>query len=280
MATKKKETQKSDEIAEEEVIEEVAVNTPEGDTDAIPEKSMFERLAEPFPASEIEWRAGATNQQKTKAMALAYITARAVMDRLDDVIGPGNWQDEYKPGPNGGISCGISIRDPHNLNVDRWVTKWDGAENTNFEGVKGGFSDAFKRAAVKWGIGRYLYKLDAVWVACEQRGKSIVLKATPPLPKWALPSVDSLQDQIDQIAGKPAVIIPPDDDTDPVRNTGKQKPDSQPVGRQVSWPGNVVKALVDAGLAGDPKVAVQMLSQSDLPEDVTAEDAVAHFKSD
>jgi hypothetical protein len=30
-------------------------------------------------------------------------------------------------------------------------------------------SDAFKRAAVKWGIGRYLYRLPNVWAPCEYR---------------------------------------------------------------------------------------------------------------
>lgn len=139
-------------------------------------------LAEPFEATDIEWRAGVTNADKTSALALAYISSRAVMERLDRVVGPGGWRDEYKPGPNGGVICGISIRCG-----EEWVTKWDGAENTDFEAVKGGLSDAFKRAGVKWGIGRYLYALEGVWVKCEQRGKSIVLKETPKLPPWALP---------------------------------------------------------------------------------------------
>ena len=38
-----------------------------------------------------------------------------------------------------------------------WITKTDGAGDTNIEGEKGGLSDAFKRAAVKFGVGRYLY---------------------------------------------------------------------------------------------------------------------------
>lgn len=139
-------------------------------------------LKRPFSPSEIEWRAGVTNADKTSALALAYISSRAVMDRLDEAVGPENWRDEYANGPQGGVLCGISIRCG-----DEWVTKWDGAENTDFEAVKGGLSDAFKRAGVKWGIGRYLYGLEGVWVKCEQRGKSIVLKEKPKLPSWALP---------------------------------------------------------------------------------------------
>jgi hypothetical protein len=144
---------------------------------------MLSDLVKPFPAVDIEWRAGATNQEKTRALAMAYLTSRAVMNRLDDVVGPENWKDEYSAGPSGGVMCGISIR-----TADGWVTKFDVGENSDFEPVKGGFADAFKRAAVKWGIGRYLYNLDAVWHECEVRGKSVVLKGAPTLPKWALPS--------------------------------------------------------------------------------------------
>jgi len=127
-------------------------------------------LKAPFPPGDIEFRAGATNKEKTKALAWAYITSRAVMDRLDNVVGPEGWQDEFRPGPDGGIVCGLSIRVG-----DEWVTKWDGAENTNYEPVKGGLSDSFKRAAVKWGVGRYLYDLPAVFVNIKQRGKNITI---------------------------------------------------------------------------------------------------------
>ena len=107
------------------------------------QNDVFTRLAAPFHPDDLEWRAGATNGDKTKALALAYITSRAVMDRLDEVLQPENWRDEYDVGPSGGIICGISLR------IDgEWITKWDGAENTQFEEVKGGLSGAFKRAAV------------------------------------------------------------------------------------------------------------------------------------
>jgi hypothetical protein len=65
--------------------------------------------------------------------------------------------------------CGISI---FCAERGEWVQKWDAAENTDIEPVKGGISDSFKRAAVLWGIGRYLYGLAAMWVEIEQRGRS------------------------------------------------------------------------------------------------------------
>lgn len=142
----------------------------------------LENLREPFPPEDIDWRPGSTNREKTRAMALAYLNARAVMDRLDEVCGPGNWRDEYVAGPQGGVICRLSIR------VDgEWVAKEDGAENTDVEAVKGGISDALKRAAVKWGVGRYLYNLPSQWVECEAFGNSVRLKERPKLPPWALP---------------------------------------------------------------------------------------------
>ena len=50
--------------------------------------------------------------------------------------------------------------------------KADGAGQTDMEAEKGALSDALKRAAVRWGIGRYLYDLKAPWIVLEQRGKS------------------------------------------------------------------------------------------------------------
>ena len=77
------------------------------------------------------------------------------MDRLDDVVGPENWTNDFTESPNGGVLCTLGIR----VDEDAWVYKTDGADNTEIERVKGGLSNAMKRAGVQWGIGRYLYRL-------------------------------------------------------------------------------------------------------------------------
>lgn len=59
------------------------------------------------------------------------------------------------------------------------------------EPTQGGVSDRFKRAAVKWSLGRYLYDVPSVWMPCEKKGKSVVLKQTPRLPPWAVPISDA-----------------------------------------------------------------------------------------
>lgn len=83
------------------------------------------------------------------------------MDRLDEVCGPANWQDRYEfHGPR--TICYLSIR------VDgEWITKADGAGDSDVEAEKGAISDALKRSAVKWGIARYLYNMPNVWAPCE-----------------------------------------------------------------------------------------------------------------
>jgi hypothetical protein len=123
-------------------------------------------LSAPFPAKCVSWRVGSTNKDKTKGMALAYIDARDVMERLDAVCGPENWQDRYEfHGPR--TVCYLSIRIG-----DEWITKADGAGDSDVEAEKGAISDALKRAAVKWGVGRYLYSIDSPWVLLDQ-GKYI-----------------------------------------------------------------------------------------------------------
>lgn len=141
--------------------------------------NIFDQLAKPFPESSIHWRVGSTTKDKDKGIGLAYLTARDVMQRLDDVVGPENWGDKY---PFAGC-CELSI-----LVGDYWVTKANGAGETDFEGEKGQYSDAFKRAAVLWGVGRYLYDLPNEWVPIQARGRSYVLSVTPKLPTWATPN--------------------------------------------------------------------------------------------
>jgi hypothetical protein len=135
----------------------------------------FTALAAPFPPASVSWRIGSSNKKKrqketsdqyakaTKGMALAYIDARDVMDRLDDVCGPDGWQCRYSHAAAKTI-CDIGIKVG-----DEWVWKADGAGDTDHEALKGALSDAFKRAAVRWGIGRYLYHISSPWVDLDER---------------------------------------------------------------------------------------------------------------
>lgn len=115
------------------------------------------------------------------------------MERLDEVAGPGNWKNEFKPWVGNSQLCGISIRNP---DTGEWVTKWDGSESTDVEPVKGGLSASMKRAAVQWGIGRYLYNLDTQFAECAvEKGKSGVwtkAKANGNWFFWRRPSLERI----------------------------------------------------------------------------------------
>jgi hypothetical protein len=142
------------------------------------------RLAAPFAETEVKWKPQSVSGQRS--MVIAYVTARAVMDRLDDVLGPENWQDDYDVLPDGAVLCRLAIRLP---GTTEWITKVDvGGESgqpDEHDRRKASFSDALKRTAVKFGIGRYLYRLPHQWVDYDPQKKQ--LKRTPTLPDWARP---------------------------------------------------------------------------------------------
>jgi len=165
---------------------------------------QLSHLAEPFPPEDVEWRVSRSgiSHGNTYCHALAYITARAIQQRLDDVCGAENWKNEpltvieVRPGKVA-MQVGISIRAE-----GEWVTKWDVSEPTNIEPAKGGFSGAMKRAGAQWGIGRYLYHLPETRVETsdkssgtgwnwarlpEKHGGDPYFWKTPQLPSWALP---------------------------------------------------------------------------------------------
>ncbi len=152
---------------------------------------IWDKLKEPFDPALISWRIGSTNKKSeqrndpkakaTKGIALAYINARDVMNRLDEVVGPGGWSDKYFETTSGRLMCEITILDP---DTNRFITKSDGAGDSDIEGEKGAISDAFKRAAVKFGVGRYLYDLPNSWVELNEKEQ---IKTYPKLPNWALP---------------------------------------------------------------------------------------------
>jgi len=144
---------------------------------------VLSQLRYPFEKSQISWRVGATNSEKTKGIALAYIDARDVMARLDLVMGH-NWQCQYTHCGPQGVICSIGLK------IDgEWLWRANGAGETDVEATKGAMSDAFKRAAVLWGVGQYLYGLGSPWVELAPKGRSYVIAEgkEPQLPKNALP---------------------------------------------------------------------------------------------
>ena len=106
---------------------------------------IYAALMEPWPKEAVK------SYTWAKGKIFHYLDARQVQNRLDEVVGNENWQTHYSE-VCGSFCCTLSVKID-----DEWISKSNGAGETSVEGIKGGYSDAFKRAAVGFGIGRYLY---------------------------------------------------------------------------------------------------------------------------
>jgi hypothetical protein len=124
---------------------------PMADEYGMPTKEGWRKIGEflrrPMPTKERPGGRGGT---------FKYITARQVQDRLDTVIGPGNWSTRYTLiDPSGpAVECQLTLFG---------VTKADVGYSNNpdsdheSEALKAAYSDSLKRAAVAWGVGRWIY---------------------------------------------------------------------------------------------------------------------------
>lgn len=160
------------------------------------DNALLAQLKNPFPVDKVKFRVGATSADKSMAIALAYIDSRDVQKRLDEVVGISNWRSRMERF-EGGFICTIDI----NINGE-WVSRSDAAGDTHVEPIKGGASDALKRAAAQWGVGRYLYYLPNQWVRTKKIGRTVVLAEKPKLPQWAMPqaNLDKWLDKLDEMA--------------------------------------------------------------------------------
>lgn len=111
---------------------------------------LFNDLCSPFSRDEVKTRPQGGRQ-------LSYITARTAMNRLDAVLGPENWWDEYVPGDKS-VICKLTICLPDGMTITKQDAGGYAGMADQGDDDKSGFSDAFKRAAAKFGVARYLYK--------------------------------------------------------------------------------------------------------------------------
>lgn len=136
-------------------------------------KSEFDKILDgfdkPFEPDEVEWRVDRVvfREAGPCVIVLPYIQARAIFQRLDDVVGKAGWRTTIQKHADG-VYCGIGV---YNHETQQWIEKWDGAENSNIEAFKGGISGAVKRSAVQWGMGKELYTLPIQTVLVEKRGE-------------------------------------------------------------------------------------------------------------
>lgn len=156
--------------------------------------ALFADLAKPMP---YKWRLKqVANKAKkpyppgARGQFMAYIDARDVFNRLDAVVGGDQWQDSVKRvNEDGSVIVALSLC----INGE-WLTKEDiGYPNNPGAGVedeplKAAVSDGIKRAAVHYGVGRFLYDLPATWTEVDQHGQP-----TRPLPGETAPAQAPIQ---------------------------------------------------------------------------------------
>lgn len=200
-------------------------------------KTIRAELAKPFAPEDLEWRLQRADKDGKWGIAVPFVTNRAIQNRLDDVVGPENWYNDFKPwhsvNKKEAQICGISI---YFEERGQFITKWDGAEDSDIEPVKGGLSDSMKRAAVQWGIGRVLYNMDVVFVhKLEKRGSSWAIHESerPTLDQAYLDMLSKLKLQPDVPIGTQSELTPrqTEDNTggkgSPAPAAGQEKPNPQ-----------------------------------------------------
>jgi hypothetical protein len=138
-------------------------------------------LSEPFDPDEIEWKPQSVKDNR--ALAVAFVNSRVVMDRLDKVLGVGGWQTSYRE-LGSGVVCVLRIKVG-----DEWIVHEDvgsfSDQSDAGDKLKAAFSDALKRVAIHVGVGRYLYALPKQW--CDYDPKRRQFVKVPTLPSWAFP---------------------------------------------------------------------------------------------
>jgi hypothetical protein len=163
-------------------MQELVNGKPDGPVVRADVAAVTRALAAPFDAREVKFKPAVVTG--SRALALAYVDARVIQDRLDEVLGVEGWQDDYEFLPDGSVVCRLRVR-----LGDEWLTKVDvgGPSEQPDDGDrrKAAVSDALKRAAVKFGVGRYLYRLPSQWVDYDPHKKQFV--RPPTLPAVALP---------------------------------------------------------------------------------------------
>jgi hypothetical protein len=145
-------------------------------------EQIADALAEPFEANEVKFKPQSV--KGNRALAICYIDSRLVMDRLDEVVGVGNWDDAYEITADGSVVCRLRVKIG-----GEWVTKSDvgspSEQPDQGDRLKAAFSDALKRAAVKFGVGRYIYRIPNQWTDYDPAKKQFTQR--PRLPDWAVP---------------------------------------------------------------------------------------------
>jgi hypothetical protein len=147
-------------------------------------------LSRPTPKDRVKFRVGFKTQDGSSSCMLAYVDARYVQDAFDEAVGSENWDNNYES-IDGKMFCNITVRFPDGS----VATKSDCGVETDVEKEKGQASDAFKRAAVLFGVGRDLYGYPDYWAENNSNGY--------PPKNWTPPGWGADEDNASKKANEP-----------------------------------------------------------------------------
>jgi hypothetical protein len=158
--------------------------------------AILAQLSEPFDPSEIKWRVTHTSKDGRRGAVIAYADPRAYQDRLNKIVTAAGWSSTYhictltnimrargynKEVMSGKVlsTCKVTIDGigEHSGTGEDWADEECAMTSAD--------AQAFKRACSAFGLGRYLYNLEEVWVDLDERKQP---KRLPQMPKWAMPS--------------------------------------------------------------------------------------------
>jgi hypothetical protein len=212
-------------------------------------EGITQALSAPFERSEVKFKPAVVSG--SRALALAYVDARAIQDRLDEVLGVLGWQDSYRVLADGSVMCRLRLKIG-----GEWITKVDvGGQSEQPDGgdrLKAAVSDALKRAAVKFGIGRYLYRLPQQWCDYDPHKRQFV--KPPALPTSALPAPKKEPAKAAPAKPQPAVAQGPKLAAHALPASGADLQrrlydyDARLAGQGVCRQGDLVKHVVQAGV--------------------------------
>jgi hypothetical protein len=124
------------------------------------------QLAAPFDPADVDWKPAGKTNPGARVSLVAFVDARVIQNRLDDVVGVGGWSFDWTPV----VVEGGEIKVAKGTLTMYGVSKSDVGTASNWEASKGAVSDALKRAAVMFSCGRYLYSLPAATVTLDAQG--------------------------------------------------------------------------------------------------------------
>ena len=165
-------------------------------------EDVASRLTEPFDPKDVQWRAGSVSRDKKRAQALAYAEPRVYEDRLNEVLGA-DWEVMFEPWGEQRLTCTLTLWLENQTGERVAIRRSSTGEFDAGDRISAGptaEAQCFKRACVKFGLGRYLYDLPACWVGYDEASRR--LTETPALPRSAQPLTKRSTEGVAEVPAK------------------------------------------------------------------------------